>query len=348
MFPGPVRIVELDPLAVADADLFAAWYAAHRATAAHDFGDRAVTPSMAEVRAAYTEQAFVRRTLLAAVRDGTVVGTASLRLPLSDNQHLAFGRLDVPAAHRRRGVGSALLAALEERARADGRTVLTVEGAHLADGPDADTPFACTHGYEVGLVNLRSDLDLPGGADDVERLLAPLDCEVAAVAPADLDRYRLLSWWTDFPDEWIEDCAALMGRMSTDAPLGDLALEPEHWDADRLREQLRLARAQGRTVAQTYALDTRSGRLVGFTSMGVASHEPHQAHQWDTLVLREHRGARLGLRLKATNLRHLVGGVPTVRRVTTWNAAQNAPMLRVNRAMGFRVVGVHAEYQKTL
>jgi hypothetical protein len=65
---------------------------------------------------------------------------------------------------------------------------------------------------------------------------------------------------------------------------------------------------------------------------------PDLAFQWDTLVLKEHRGARLGAAVKAANLRALVERVPALRRVTTYNAASNAPMLRVNFAMGYHPV----------
>ena len=41
-------------------------------------------------------------------------------------------------------------------------------------------------------------------------------------------------------------------------------------------------------------------------------------------------------------------GLPGVRRVVTWNAESNEPMLRVNRALGFEPVGRMVEWQKSL
>ncbi len=66
--------------------------------------------------------------------------------------------------------------------------------------------------------------------------------------------------------------------------------------------------------------------------------DPGHSYQWDTLVLREHRGLRLGMWIKAANLRAAVDRHPRIRRLTTYNAESNAPMLRVNRAMGFAPV----------
>ena len=38
----------------------------------------------------------------------------------------------------------------------------------------------------------------------------------------------------------------------------------------------------------------KDGRLVGFTDLQVPLAQPERAHQGGTLVLREHRGHRLG------------------------------------------------------
>ena len=78
------------------------------------------------------------------------------------------------------------------------------------------------------------------------------------------------------------------------------------------------------------------------------AHTPNVAYQSDTLVLKEHRGRRLGQLVKVANLRALLEQKPEVTRVATWNAETNAPMLRVNRAMGFRTVGSMTEWQRVL
>jgi GNAT superfamily N-acetyltransferase len=136
--------------------------------------------------------------------------------------------------------------------------------------------------------------------------------------------------------------------MSTDAPMGDLVVEEEAWDADRVREQWAIGRAAGYRHVETVAVDCATGQLAAFTDIAVADHSPTVAHQWDTLVLKEHRGRRLGMLVKAANLRALLAELPEVRRVITWNAEVNEPMLRVNRALGFVPVGVTTEWQKSL
>lgn len=109
---------------------------------------------------------------------------------------------------------------------------------------------------------------------------------------------------------------------------------------------LTIQRAQGRRFVETIAVERSTGELAAFTDVSVPAHDRTQAYQWNTLVLQEHRGRRLGQLVKAANLRALLRELPAVTRLVTWNADVNEPMLRVDRAMGFVPVGVITEWQK--
>ena len=69
--------------------------------------------------------------------------------------------------------------------------------------------------------------------------------------------------------------------------------------------------------------------------------------QWDTIVLPEHRGHRLVMRVKAANLIALREAMPEARAIITWNAEENRPMLDVNEALGFRPILVEAAMEAT-
>ena len=95
--------------------------------------------------------------------------------------------------------------------------------------------------------------------------------------------------------------------------------------------------ARGRAVLTAGAV--RDGRLVAFTDLQVPLAAPRRAQQAGTLVLREHRGHRLGARMKAAVLREVAAGYPDLRRITTYNFEGNRPMVAVNEALGFRPAG---------
>jgi predicted component of type VI protein secretion system len=63
--------------------------------------------------------------------------------------------------------------------------------------------------------------------------------------------------------------------------------------------------------------------------------------QEDTSVVDDHRGHRLGLRLKIEMLRWIADERPEVRATETWNSVENHHMLAVNELLGTRVVDRH-------
>jgi RimJ/RimL family protein N-acetyltransferase len=63
------------------------------------------------------------------------------------------------------------------------------------------------------------------------------------------------------------------------------------------------------------------------------------------MVMGSHRGRGLGLLLKGAVLRVLSAEHPERRVVHTWNAVDNAPMQRINAALGFRPVELALEMQ---
>ena len=335
-----LKIVPVDPLDPADDKLFDGWQAVNEEASRAEYGDRHTRWSADEVRAKYRDQHDERYVAFAGLLDDEVVGHLEVTLPLTDNNHRAVVGLAVHPEHRRRGVGTALLDVAERIARDEKRDVVESMFDVAAGHDDPAEGFAARHGYVAAQTELRSDVDLPVG-DDV---LAAANAEARAASTG----YEVLTSWDGIPDEWLADRAELSRRMSTDAPLGELTMTEEVWDAARVRRNIDLALAQGRRMVESVARHTATGRLVGFTTIGIARHTSHMAYQWDTLVLAEHRGHRLGLLLKAANLQALQAELPDVGRVVTWNAASNEPMLRVNRALGFKVVGRMTQWQRHL
>lgn len=279
---------------------------------------------------------------LVAVRSGTVVSAARLDLPQRDNLHLAELLLITSPQHRRRGGGRALLHEAERRARAAGRTTVVAVSEELPgeEGRSPSRGFGAALGFTAVQVEVRRDIALPLEPSVVTGL--------AAVSAEDATDYDVRTWRDEVPEELLEDQAHLHRRMSTDVPTAELDYQEEEWDAARVRREEARVRAMDRTTFSAGAVHRPTGRLVAYTTVGVPRAEPVRAYQWDTLVLREHRGHRLGTLVKLACLQRLSQELPQTRSVSTWNAAENLPMIRVNDALGARTNGQLVNWQKRL
>jgi GNAT superfamily N-acetyltransferase len=332
-----VEVEQIDPT---DDVAFAEWFSVIAASDEHRWPGRPGWQPEEQRARALDHDGPHRVVLLGARLDGRVAGAGSLEAARHDNPHLAEMRVEVTPARRRSGVGRALVKAAEHLAAADGRSVVfvTEEAPHGTDARGA-IAFARGLGYEVVLESLRRELSVPidpARAAELQRQAAPF--------AAAYEIETLTAW----PDHWLEDRAAFGRHMSTDPPLGGLALDEERWTPERVRRHEHLVDRMGRELLVAAAIERSSARPVAFTELTVSRTVPELAYQWDTLVLPEHRGHRLGLLLKLANLAQLSAVAPATRVVVTWNSAANDPMIAVNDALGCRVVSVGRTWQKRL
>jgi GNAT superfamily N-acetyltransferase len=276
------------------------------------------------------------------------VATASLTLPLLDNMTTAIVDVRVHPAFRRRGHGRSMLRHVIERAATQGRNRLIGEVCEALATDDAVEPpqsagqfFAAAAGAKPVTSAIRRMLTI----DDLDdEHLSSLRADAVAHSGG----YSLVQWEGAAPAELVDDLAALMARMSTDAPFEDLNWEPEQWSAERYRDHERSIAAAGRVRLTTAALHDASGQIVACTDLVTTSALPAFASQWSTIVIGEHRGHRLGMLVKLANLQLLRTRRPQVRFVNTWNAAVNGHMVSINEALGFRAVERWREWQLEL
>lgn len=288
----------------------------------------------------------------------SVVGSAYMIMPTRSNQNLCHLELAVHPKHRGRGAGAALLGEVERLAAEHGRTTIIVSTDHRGE-PHAGAPgvlepptgsgrisaddrgaaFARHHGYALEQAERYSVLHLPVRPAHLTALRA----DAAAHAG---EEYRVAGWTGRAPDEWLDGVARLNTRMSTDAPLGGLEIEEDPWDAERVRRAEDDVAAASHGQLTVAAEHIRTGTLAAFTRVEYPLDQPEVVFQEDTLVLREHRGRRLGMLVKAAMLERLAEVRPGARRIHTWNAEENDYMLAINVALGFRPTGVGGLWQK--
>ncbi|WP_018155017.1 GNAT family N-acetyltransferase [Demetria terragena] len=274
--------------------------------------------------------------------EGHAAGMCFMAMPAKDNPHLALLMLAVHPGHRRRGVGTALLEDALGTASRDGRTVVRVDTEWTVGGHDEHgEEFATRHDFVAAQTMTRSVMRLPAPR-------GPLQIFASGEGVEDAAAFAIEVAWEMPPTEWLDDLAVLEQRMSTDAPQGDTTQEEEAWDAARVAGDCQWAVDSGRRILTVVARDLSTGRLVGFTVLHVTAHDPSLAYQQDTLVLREARGYRLGVRLKAAAALELMDACPEVARIPTWNADDNTHMLAVNRDLGYEPEGYLRVWERRL
>lgn len=304
------------------------------------------------------------RRLRVLARDGAgrAVGAANLAMPLTDNRHLGYffpnwappGPEDEPVTEGE--VIDALWAAVLPVLREHGRTAVQSWVLHTRPSGEHEelisvlTPstgvgtlpaderarWLVDHGFVLEQVELYSVQELTPEARSAGREALGADTG-----------YEIRTWVGPTPEELVEQMALLRTRMSTDTPSGELDQEEESWDADRVRDLDRRTQEMG-SVAITAAALSRDGTVAGYSCVEIPPEAPTCAHQQDTLVLTDHRGHGLGRQLKAAVMHELAEHHPQVRRVHTWNAAENAHMLTINRELGYRQVGTEGGWQLRL
>lgn len=286
-----------------------------------------------------------------------VLGFASMILMRKQDLQTAQVWVGVRPSARSRGIGRALFEAALAEGIAHGRTVWQA----YADSPDAtgrpdaivptsgagavdpDRPasrWLVADGWTLELCETPSRLDLT--ADLLQRAASALE------EGAGSDGYVLASWGDSTPPEHREGVCRVMERMSTDPPAGGMEYDPSVWTPERLVDSEHRQVVAGQRSVVTVALHAGTGEVAAYTHLAWPEENPAGVWQEETLVLPHHRGHGLGMWTKLANLARLVEANPEARRVHTWNAVENRPMLAINDALGFVPVGVEGCWQKRL
>ena len=265
------------------------------------------------------------------------VGLLRVDVPKHDNRHVVYAEITVHPQARRQGHGSRLMAALVDLAGRLGRSTLWIGTAQ--DAP-AGNAFLAAHGFTPASTDARRHQVLADVTwSEIERLESG-----AAGRAADYALERLqLPHDDDLLQALVEVTAAI-----NDAPMGTLEHEEEVFDLQRLRDAQTSWLLRGVRLYRVVARHRASGELAGHSYLVVDPEQDEFGYQADTTVARPHRGHQLGLALKIEMMRWLAEAEPQIRLVETWNNADNAFMIRVNEALGYRLSRTFTLYQRVL
>ena len=334
-------MLEIADVDVQDETQLREWYDVWRGAQPHRPSD--LIPSWESARVPLRTPRTDFEIALFGVRDaGVLVGAAMLNLPMEDNPTVAYAEVMTHPDHRRRGVGTALLAELERRARAAGRDRLLAESYVPAGEDDAaggGPAFAAARGYVVANREGMKAVEL----DEAEGRWPPLETEVEAA----LGDYRVATWRDACPDEYVESFGRAVSRVMSLIPQGDLDLEDRDWTAERIRAAEKQRVEIGLATIESAAV-APDGTVVGLTGVRANLADPRVARIGVTMVLPEHRGHRLGLATKLASHRALREQVPSCHLVVTSNAEVNTHMNAINEAMGYRRLETLVEYHRQI
>lgn len=331
--------MEIREVDVYDEDVFTQYYAIMRAAELHERPDAPMW-SLEEAAVMYRHKEETEQWhAFAAYDDDTMVGTGFVVLFTMDNTDKAFSKVYVPPERRRQGIGSALLDHAVELTASSGRSTLIGETAY-GFGQREDhhhRRFLENRGFTLATNEIGRTLPLPVGEERIQTWIDD--------AARKHEGYRIESYEGPVPDDVLPSFCHVVSLLAAEAPTGDLEFEPETITPDIWRERERKLEAQGRTMYTTVALDA-DGQAVAATQLAVPRYDFPKVYQWATLVLREHRGHRLGLAVKAHNLRQMQKAHPDRTSVYTCNEETNGPMVDINEMMGFRPIEIQAGFQR--
>jgi GNAT superfamily N-acetyltransferase len=221
---------------------------------------------------------------------------------------------------RRRGLGRQLVAVAARRAYLEGFSSIGVE----AIGDTPAIPFWEALGFEREYVETRSVLSL----STVDWLA------LGEMARGIGSGYRVEFHPGGPPEDLLEAYAQAKLEAQTDDD--DLDLAPRSSDPQRLRDSLSTLHKRGLTPYIVLAIHESSGAVAGLTEVVVPAQHPKRADQYDTIVVRDHRGYGIDRAIKARMLFELRSAEPNLLEVQTWNAQHNESMLKVNAELGFQ------------
>jgi len=271
---------------------------------------------------------------LASDADGVPLGSAFLRLFTKEGQeHLAELTVTVHPGERRQGVGGLLLDAAVAAARSERRRSLV---AQAEDGSPGDL-FLAARGFRRVLALTYARLPLA----DVGL------GRITAITRQPHPGYELTHWDGTVPTELARTFADSRRAMD-DMPIEGTDYGTVVWDVERVVAAAEVIAKRGESLHTVAAVDRSDGSIAGFSELMVPGDGRGDGQHYGTGVLPEHRGHGLGHWMKAESIRHARLRYPELGGLLTDTADSNAPMLRINDALGYLPTHKAVEHQLDL
>ena len=243
---------------------------------------------------------------------------------LDTNREAAGIDITVEPALRRRGIATGLMRMALEVAE-------DVKRPRLFAGSSDKVPAGRSFLETVGF---RPKIEAHVNQLTIDQLDSELMQSWRAIGNTRARDYSIEIWDGPVPTERLAAFAELANVMNS-APRGDLEIEDTQITPAMIRERENCFFSAGNRQLISCARHVETGELAGYTELSWNPKRAAIVWQGDTGVVEAHRNRSLGRWLKATNIGALLRQNRAARFVRTGNADSNAPMLAINRKMGF-------------
>lgn len=272
-----------------------------------------------------TSPLFVRQRWAAWAGPGNLAATLSVSRSTTDNLSIRDLDIEVDPAHRRRGLGTRLLARAVEACGTEPGLIL--QGWTMSRVPSG-AAFAERVGAKAGLRLRNSQLDLLA----IDRALIR---KWAAIEPPG---YRLEFIDGETPDHLLDNVVTVIRDGINTMPREALVMEDWKITPETVREWERMGRARGQERRMAIVLQESTGASAAYTELFFDPRVPSILHQGGTATIPEHRGKGIGKWVKARMAQRVLDELTEARYIRTDNAGTNAAMLAINVGMGFKPV----------
>ncbi len=244
-----------------------------------------------------------------------------------------FGGINVMRAHRRKGLGTALLDAVEAAARkAKAPRILAGTSAAF----EGSLEWAQKHGYkEIGR-RIESYVEVKtfdgGPLQDVVARVESSGIRLATVTEflRGRDEPAIEKFWHDL---WEAEAP-----IWEDVPW---ASPPPHWTYEKFKK---MAVDSGKMLNDATIVALDGERIAAFTTTGKQGTD--RGYTWTTGTGRDYRGRGLATALKLKML--AAAKAAGLRAMLTTNDEPNKAMRGINAKLGYVMLPAHIELEKTL
>jgi len=265
--------------------------------------------------------------------DGSIAALADIGVGfMARPDRSQFVGMTVLAPHRRKGIGTALLEALEAEAR---RRDVPKVLAGANEGEKFALDWALGHGYRAIGRRIASYVELekfePGRFSEALDRARAADIRITSFAETLEGRDGAAQ------EQWWRALYAAETPMWEDIPF---ATPTPHWPWDRFYE----ASTSDQMLMDLSLVAYADEAIAGFTTTGKS--KDRDGWTWMTGTAREHRGRGVARALKVEALTRAKR--KGLRALGTTNDEPNKSMRGINAKLGYQMLPAHVELEKPL